>query len=134
MTAQDVIKALSLTPIPEGGFYCEKSESAHSAMLSHGERKIYSSCYYLLDENDVSCFHRLKSDEMWFYHLGASFTMCIVENGTLKTVVLGNDITNGEQPQILLPAGTVFGAKPNDGWALCSCVVSPALDDADIEL
>ena len=81
-------------------------------------------------------FHRLKSDEMWYYHAGNSLTIYIISpTGELITKQLGLDIANGESPQILVPKNYIFGsAMNNKGFSLVGCMVSPGFEFSDFEL
>ncbi len=138
------INKLNLKKHPEGGFYHElysSSESISDDELSKhsfsGQRKLITSIYFLLEKNDVSHFHSLKSDELWFYHYGSSLTLFLIfPNGKLEKRKLGFNIENGELPQVLVPAGCIYGAVLNDtNWfSLVGCVVSPGFDFQDFTL
>ena len=41
-----------------------------------------------------------------------------------------------DRPQVLIPAGSWFGAMPAPGsrWTLCGCTVSPAFEFATFEI
>lgn len=73
----------------------------------------------------------------YVYHAGAPLTIfCIEPDGNLTLKKLGLNIDKGEQPQVLVPAGTIFGAAL-DGhgtYNLACCLVSPGFDFADFEL
>jgi predicted cupin superfamily sugar epimerase len=64
------INKLNLQPHPEGGFYKEvfRSEIEVRAACSDKVNQAITSIYYLLEGNDYSGFHRLKSDEIWYFH------------------------------------------------------------------
>ena len=47
---------------------------------------------------------------------------------------LGPDIIAGEAPQHLIPPGHWQATAAEEGWALVSCIVSPAFDFAGFEL
>ena len=49
---------------------------------------------------------------------------------------LGTDLSAGERPQIVIPAGTWFAAELADGATHClfGCTVAPGFDFADFEL
>ena len=49
----------------------------------------------------------------------------------MTPVVLGTDVERGQQPQVLVPAGTWQAAGPAEADVLVSCVVSPGFDFAD---
>jgi predicted cupin superfamily sugar epimerase len=56
--------------------------------------------------------------------------------GTLELVQLGCQIDKGQQPQLIIPAGTIFGAYLNepDSFTLIGCMVSPGFDFKDFKL
>lgn len=136
------IKALDMIPHPEGGFYKEvyaSEENISSKELKvdfEGPRKLWTSIYFLLRDGEVSNFHRLKSDEMWYYHSGSPLTVYMINpQGELITEQLGLNIENGEKPQVLVPKGYIFGsAMNNKGYALVGCMVSPGFEFRDFEL
>ncbi len=90
----------------------------------------------LLENSDKSNFHKIKSDELWFFHQGQSLKIVYIKDGRLITIILGNNIEEGEVPQVLIPANTWFAAKLKNpqGYAFASCTVSPGFDFADFEL
>lgn len=141
-TADYFIKNLNMTAHPEGGFYKEiyaSEESITSKELKvdfEGSRILWTSIYFLLRDGEVSNFHRLKSDEMWYYHSGSPLTIYMISpTGEFFTEQLGLDIENGEKPQVLVPKDYIFGsAMNNKGYALVGCMVSPGFEFKDFEL
>jgi len=141
-TADYFIKNLNMTPHPEGGFYKEiyaSEENITSNDLKvdfEGSRILWTSIYFLLRDGEVSNFHRLKSDEMWYYHSGSPLTIYMISpEGELITEQLGLDIEHGEKPQILVPKNYIFGSDMNhEGYALVGCMVSPGFEFRDFEL
>lgn len=137
MNFQELIKTLNLIPHPEGGYYSE-TYRANEIILNSEKKKrnLLTTIYYLLKDNDKSMFHRIKSDEMWFFHQGKPLEIVYIIKGEVKTIILGNEIKRGEVPQLLIPANTWFGAKIKDetGYSLVSCIVSPGFDFEDFEL
>ncbi len=137
MDASALIQELQLKEHPEGGYYRETFRSEQEIVM--GEdclRRTSTVIYYLLKEKDKSHFHRLKSDEAWFFHQGTSLVVQVLSQGKLETILLGNDLANGEVPQVVLPANVWFAAKVADGrnFALVSCVVAPGFEFKDFEL
>lgn len=141
-TADYFIKNLDMTPHPEGGFYKEiyaSEENITSNDLKvdfEGSRILWTSIYFLLRDGEVSNFHRLKSDEMWYYHSGSPLTIYMISpEGELITEQLGLDIEHGEKPQVLVPKNYIFGSAMNhEGYALVGCMVSPGFEFRDFEL
>ena len=132
-SAKYYIENLNMTTHIEGGYY---KECVISEDLFRENKSLFSSIYFLLETGQVSNFHRLKSDEMWYYHDGQPLTIyMITPEGKLITRQLGLNIENGELPQILVPKGYIFGsAMNNDGFALVGCMVSPQFTFEDFEL
>ncbi|MDO7854292.1 cupin domain-containing protein [Hymenobacter convexus] len=136
-TAQDLIQQLRLQPHPEGGYYRETYRASLQTTAENGAaRNVSTAIYYLLEDNDRSHFHRIQSDELWFFHQGQALEMLLLENGQLTVLALGHDVGRGEMPQAVVPAHTWFGArvKGGVGFALVSCTVAPGFDFADFEL
>lgn len=128
----ELVKTLDLIPHPEGGFYRETYRSEEMK----GKRNLMSCIYFLLSSNDVSHFHRIKSDEMWFFHGGSPLIVHVLDAFGHHEYVLGNDLPKGILPQFLVPKNTIFGSTvlENNSYSLVSCVVSPGFDFSDFEL
>lgn len=62
-----LVKSLNLLPHPEGGFYKETFRSVEGIETEQGERNLCTSIFFLLTSKNVSRFHRIKSDELWFF-------------------------------------------------------------------
>ncbi len=137
MTSKELIQALQLQPHPEGGYYKETYRSAETLTQEAGkERNISTAIFYLLEDQDRSVFHRIKSDELWFFHQGQPLEIVSIQDGELVSIILGNAVEKGELPQIVIPAHTWFGARVKDGsgFSLVSCTVAPGFDFADFEI
>lgn len=137
MTAAQIIEKLQLLPHPEGGYYKETYRSALT-MEAHGgtERNVSTTIYYLLENDNKSHFHRIKSDEFWFFHQGNPIELLVIDKGKIERIVIGNNIDKGELPQAMVPAGKWFAAhiQNETGFALTSCTVAPGFDFVDFEL
>jgi len=136
-TAKDLIDALQLIPHPEGGFYRESYRNSESIITAENNtRNINTAIYYLLDNADKSHFHRIKSDELWFFHQGNPLEIVFIKDSCIHVITLGNDISNGEVPQAVIPANIWFGSKVKDakGYSLVSCAVAPGFDFEDFEM
>lgn len=141
-TAEYWIEKLNLQEHPEGGYYrvsYESREFISDRELSidfSGKRPIATSIYFLLECGQVSKFHRLIADELWYYHEGHPVNIfCIGKDGKLVIKKLGLNLQNGETPQVLIPGGTIFGSTPDGcGYSLAGCMVAPGFDFIDFEL
>lgn len=135
--AEQLIQHLALQPHPEGGFYQSTLRSEDTLEAEQGERPYYTSIYFLLRSQDISHFHRLQSDEVWYYHGGSALTIHIIHpDGTYEAKKLGLDVANGEQPQLVVKKQSIFGSSVDapHTFGLVGCMVSPGFDFADFEL
>ena len=131
------IQHLNLEPHPEGGYFKSTHVSEDTLDAFGKVRKQYTSIYFLLGEGDISHFHRLKSDELWYFHGGSSLVVHVIdEAGNYMEHKLGLDIENGESPQVLVPRNSIFGSTVvNNGvFSLVGCMVSPGFEFEDFEL
>lgn len=131
---QQLIKHLDLKAHPEGGYFRESYRSI--AMLDSTEKNLATSIYFLLTYDNPSRFHRISSDELWFFHEGSSLTVHTLSNSGHQKLKLGLGVEQGELPYQLVKGGTIFGSTVDtkDGYALVSCVVAPGFDFSDFEL
>ncbi|MFL6109549.1 MAG: cupin domain-containing protein [Marmoricola sp.] len=131
----DWARDLDLQPHPEGGWYAETYRHADSIERPTGERSLGTAIYFLLLPGESSAWHRVRSDELWFHHRGGPLRLFIGDSDTeYDEHLLGPDVSNGERPQRLVPAGAWQAARPVDEAVLVSCVVVPGFDFADFTL
>ncbi|MFF2885935.1 cupin domain-containing protein [Paenibacillus sp. NPDC057967] len=137
------ISKLELNAHPEGGYYKrtyqgeEKITDQELSVEFNGHRWLYTSIYFLLRSQDISHFHRLKSDELWYYHAGSPLTIHVIhENGTYEEIKLGSNLEKGETMQYLVPKNSIFGSSvlESDTFSLVGCMVAPGFDFQDFEL
>lgn len=131
---QELVKTLNLQAHPEGGFYAETYRSSEE--IPGKDRQLMTSIYFLLTGTNCSRFHRIQSDEAWYFHEGSGLTVHELIEGTYKSTQLGQ-IGHGDRvPFYVVPAGSIFGSTVDDetGYALVSCAVAPGFDFRDFEL
>lgn len=137
------IKNLNLQPHPEGGYFSEvyRSEEAidKKSLPSRydGNRSFSTSIYFLLEGEQISKFHRLKSDEQWHFYDGCAVNIYIInEQGELSMVRLGKEISNNEVFQTVIKGNHWFAAELIDKSSFClvGCVVSPGFEFSDFEI
>ncbi len=130
------INRLDLQPHPEGGFYKEVYRSVD--MTSHPEhskeRNLATSIYFLLEGENISHFHELSSDELWYYHDGNGANIHVFDKGQYLSYELSK--ASKGQLQVLLPAHSEFAAEVigQDGYVLMGCVVTPGFDFEDFKM
>jgi uncharacterized protein len=133
--AQEIIEKFNLKSHPEGGFYVETYRSAE--IIPGKDRQLLTSIYFLITGNSISRFHRIQSDECWYFHEGSPLLVhSILPNGEHQVTELGLDFTKNEVPFHVVPSKTIFGShlKDNEGYAFVSCAVAPGFDFKDFEL
>lgn len=141
MTAAALKEILQLEPHPrEGGWFRQtwKAEDMIPQTALPGrytaERAAGTAIYYLLEPETFSEMHRLASDEVFHFYLGDPVEMLqLFPDGTGRRVVLGQDLTQGELIQTVVPQGVWQGSRlvPGGKVALLGCTVSPGFDYAD---
>lgn len=142
-SAQYWIDRLNLVAHPEGGYYRETYRSelsiAREALPSQftGPRLVSTAIYFLLESNNFSAFHRLRSDELWHFYAGSPITVHVIEpDGSYSRIQLGSNPDAGEVLQAVVKAGRWFASQVRDAnsFALAGCTVAPGFDFADFEL
>lgn len=143
MRAAELIQTLELQKHPEGGWFREtyRSEATvHQNALPDGfsgNRRLSTAIYFLIEENNFSAFHRIKSDEVWHFYLGDALNVHIIwPTGLLETIRLGSQMQAGERLQYMVPANVWFASEPAEGstYSLVGCTVSPGFDFEDFEM
>lgn len=130
-TKEEWTRDLHLIPHPEGGYYRQTDRSEEV----YGEKSLplYTNIYFLLTKESPSHFHRLTSDELWFYHGGSPLTIhSLKPDGTYEKNILG--LSEGQLIHHTVPAGEIFGSTVEEGYALVSCTVVPGFDFSDFRL
>ena len=107
---EELIETLGLEPlIPEGGYF----KRTYPGLT---ESKDASSIYYLMTKDSFSSLHLLTSDEIWHFYQGDPIEQIqISPDGTVKKIILGDDIAAGQVPMTVVPAGVWQGARLIDG-------------------
>jgi len=143
ITAEEIIKIFGMKPLPEeGGYYVEtyrsKGEIAGNALPKRykGGKPFGTAILYLLTNESFSALHRLCSDEIYHFYLGAAVTMLhLYPDGSSKIFTLGSEIQKGHWVQLVVPKYTWQGSlveKPG-GFALMGATVSPGFSFEDFE-
>lgn len=142
-SAAHYIQQLGLVAHPEGGFYKEVYRSrealAQAALPARygGNRAMATSIYFMLTAEAPSRFHRIKSDEIWYFHAGGPIRLHQLDaQGRHHESLIGLDLAQGQVLQCCIEAGNWFAAEcvaPAE-FSLVSCMVAPGFDFNDFEL
>ncbi|RVD79780.1 cupin domain-containing protein [Pseudomonas koreensis] len=141
INANELIAALGLEPHVEGGYFRRTYQSDQRDMLqtASGPRYLMTSIYYLLTEQSpVGQFHFNHSDILHYFHLGDAIEYSLIHaDGSLQTLIMGNDVLAGQQLQLHVPGGIWKASRLLDGtngFGLISEAVSPGFDFADMQI
>lgn len=137
------IEKLKLEPHPEGGYYRQTyiaeviiPQDALPPQFT-GPRSISTAIYFLLEGQNFSAFHRLRSDELWHFYAGEALIVHVIAgDGRYSEILLGSNPEKGEVLQAVVKAGCWFASRVRDGksFALVGCTVSPGFNFEDFEL
>lgn len=122
--AQMLIDAYRLEAHPEGGWFSEVYTSEGGCE----DRAFAGSIYFLLKEKDISHFHQIDCEELWYFHEGCGLVLHIIDcEGRYRTEKLGVDLARGDKPMVLVRKGECFAAEnlSKDGYTFISCVTAP---------
>jgi uncharacterized protein len=135
MTADEIKRLLNLQPhFIEGGYFRRTYASPGTVELPRGHRSHSTAIYYLLEPGTLSEMHMLDSDEIFHFYLGDPVEMLQLHPDNSSAVLtLGPDLKNGQQVQVLVPAGVWQGARliGEGKVALLGCTVTPGFDYSD---
>lgn len=140
---KQLIKKYQLISHIEGGYFHQVYKSKDTIKLPKRfgtkKRSCATSIYYLLTFDDFSTFHRIKSDETWYFHHGSNVLIHILDpkKRKLQTVTLGDSIQSKDAVfQFTILAGNWFAAELQDkkSYALVSCAVAPSFEYEDFEI
>lgn len=126
MTAAEIVALLDLAPHPEGGWFRETFRDS----AGPPGRGASTAIYFLLEAGQESRWHRVDAAEVWHFHAGAPLSLSVGP----AAVVLGADLSAGQRPQAVVPAGVWQKARSLGAWTLVGCTVAPGFDFAGFEM
>lgn len=131
------INHLSLLPHPEGGYYQEvfRSPQEVNRLGDNTVKQACTSIYYLLEGEDYSGFHRIMSDEIWYFHKGMPLSIHVINADGKHEVWELSDSATGNL-SLVVPAGLWFAAEipSKEGYTLVSCAVAPGFEFSEFEM
>ena len=117
---------------PEGGSFAE----VYTAPFEKDGRPIAGSIYFLLDSGEISHFHVIDCDEIWYFHEGCGMKITVLTESGKEAFLLGMNADRGERPMAVIPKGCIFAAEnlEADGYTFVSCVTAPGFEYAGFRL
>ncbi len=132
-SAQKVITQLGLTPHPEKGWYIQTFEDPEKT----NNRSASTAIYYLLERGEVSYWHRvLDATEIWHHYSGAPLQLSLSfdDGKPVRHHILGHDIFDNQEPQIIIERGEWQRAESLGDWTLVGCTVAPGFTFGGFEM
>lgn len=127
-TARDLAEELGLEPHPEGGRFRRVWASAAVIDAATG-RRAASAIHYLLDEGEVSTWHRVTdAEELWQHLAGAPLELRLSPDG------LREEIVTVRAAPVAVPAGWWQSARSLGNHSLALCTVAPEFRFESFEL
>ena len=123
MRVEELKEAYNLEGHSEGGWFSE----VYTSPEEKDGRHFAGSIYFLLDEGEISHFHKIDCDEIWYYHEGCGMKITVLYDGERKEYLLGANIHKGERHMVIIPKGAIFAAENlrKDSFTFVSCATSP---------
>ncbi|MBI3701215.1 MAG: cupin domain-containing protein [Afipia sp.] len=131
LTATDIIRLLDLKPHPEGGHF---RETFRDARYAGDGRAASTAIYFLLSRGERSHWHRVDAAEVWHFYAGSVLNLEIADDTGQRGIRLGNDLSAGERPQAVVPAGAWQAADTTGDWTLMGCTVAPGFEFEKFQL
>lgn len=133
-----IIELLGLEPIPvEGGLFHQTWRLVADETIPAGA-VVGTAIYAALtdDDDSFSAMHRLTEVEIWHFYAGDPVELVLLHpDGSVELPVLGADILGGQQPQVIVPAGTWMGGALVAGgtFALFGTTMAPGFTPGSFE-
>jgi predicted cupin superfamily sugar epimerase len=127
LTAEEVIAALDLSPHREGGYFRETYRSQVNVATVRGKRSASTSCMYMLTETEPSRFHRLHSDELWFYHAGALAELVMLAPVDAEAPAKPGASERLPEHRVIGPSGP-YTLVPGGWWVAVRAIVGEQAD------
>src|SRR5688572_27003257 len=85
---------------------------------------------YSREPKSVSYFHQLSVDEIWHFYSGDPLRLILLyPDGSSKDVILGNDISQNQIVQFVIPAGVWQAGHTLGEYSLFGCTLAPGFTD-----
>ena len=135
--AKELIELFRLSKHPEGGYFREvyRSEGKSTVTVDGEQRCWLTDIYFLLTENDISRFHRLRYDEVWHFYEGAPLSLIEIHPVSLDM----HTVTIGQPGSFLsykhhVKANVWQSATSQGPYSLIGCTVGPGFEYDDFEM
>ena len=118
---------------PEGGRYKEVYRSAMKVNEAQRERDALTHIYFSLNEDEVSRFHKVTSDEIWNLYEGEGLLLYLWDEETKQMDCIELSSAKREYCHVV-KAGLWQATAPISSKILVGCSVAPGFEFQDFEL
>ncbi len=142
--------AEEISPSALPGRYQEQARGAQGSTAGETQsslpRPLGTAIFYLLTSSSAgepgaamasfSAFHRLRTDEIFHFYLGDPLELTLLyPDSSSRQVILGQDIFQNQQVQVVVPHGVWQGTRLVAGgrFALIGTTMAPGYTGADYE-
>ena len=101
------------------------------------KRPLGSALYFLVTPGAPVRLHRIRNDQLYHYYLGDPLELFMLRaDGSTERVVVGPDIRDGQNVQLLIPGNTFHTARllGQGSWFLGASTEWPGVVPADVEI
>jgi uncharacterized protein len=100
-------------------------------------RPVGSALYFMVTPGAPARLHRIRNDQLYHYYLGDPIEVFMLHaDGSAERVIVGPDLRNGQQVQLLIPGNTFHTARliGQGQWFLGASTEWPGVVPADVEI
>jgi predicted cupin superfamily sugar epimerase len=136
--AAELIRTLALEAHREGGYFGEIFRSPFEVEPADDreERSALTTIYFLLLPESPSCWHRLRSDEVWHFFEGSPVEHLTMDPDSFEVTprILGPLGEADSEPARVVPARYWQAARTTGSYSLVGCTIGPGFEYEDFEL
>lgn len=143
LTADEVLNLLKLEANATCGFVrltFVSDQSVAAGVLPPpfaAARPVGSALYFMVTPGAPVRLHRIRNDQLYHYYLGDPIEVFMLHgDGGAQRVIVGPDLRNGQQVQLLIPGNTFHTARliGQGQWFLGASTEWPGVVPADVEI
>src|SRR2546423_1469834 len=118
LSADDICRLLQLEPNATCGFV--RVTFVSKQLLAAGvlpapfaeRRPLGSALYFLVTPRAPVRLHRIRNDQLYHYYLGGPLEVFLLHaEGTAERVIVGRELSSGQQLQLFIPGNTFHTAR-----------------------
>jgi predicted cupin superfamily sugar epimerase len=143
LSADDICRLLQLEPNATCGFV--RVTFVSKQLLAAGvlpapfaeRRPLGSALYFLVTPRAPVRLHRIRNDQLYHYYLGGPLEVFLLHaEGTAERVIVGPELSSGQQLQLFIPGNTFHTARliGPDRWFLGASTEWPGVVPPDVEI